>query len=41
MLKKNLSTVIIILIALLLIAMVIRMYDKRIESIEMKMKIDR
>ena len=37
--KKNLSIIIIILLSLLLIAIVIWMYDKRIESIEMKMKI--
>jgi len=32
--KKNLSIILIILLTLLLIAIVIRMFDKRIESIE-------
>jgi cbb3-type cytochrome oxidase subunit 3 len=34
MLKKNLSTILIILLAMLLIAVVIWMYDKRIKKIE-------
>jgi len=37
MLKKNLSILFIILLSLLLIAMVIWMYEKRIETIEVKM----
>jgi len=36
--KKNLSTIIIILLSLLLIAIVSWMYDKRIENIEMNMR---
>lgn len=36
MLKKNLFTVIIILIALILIAIIIVTFDKRIEQIEMQ-----
>ena len=34
MLKKNVSVILVILLTLLLIAMVIRVFDKRIEAIE-------
>jgi len=36
--KKNLSAILIILLALLLIAIVIWLYDKRIQNVEKKMK---
>jgi hypothetical protein len=36
--KKRLSIILIILLTLLLIALVIWLYDKRIENIERKMK---
>jgi len=38
MLKKNLSIIIVVLVALVMIAIVIWLFDKRIENIEMKMK---
>ena len=37
MLKRNVSIILIILLALLLIAIVIWVYDKRIENVEKKM----
>jgi len=39
MLRKNLSIILIVLLAMLLIAMVIWVFNKRIESIGKKMKI--
>jgi len=38
MLKRNVSIILIILLALLLIAIVIWVYDKRIENVEQQMK---
>jgi len=38
MLKKNLSIIIVVMLTLVLIAIVIWLFDKRIENIEMKMK---
>jgi len=38
MLKKNLSIILVVLITLLLIAMVIWVFDKRIKSIDKKIK---
>jgi len=37
MLKRNLSIILIILLTLLLIAIVVWLYDKRIEDVEKKM----
>jgi cbb3-type cytochrome oxidase subunit 3 len=38
MLKKNLSIVVIVLLAMLLMAVVIWIYNRRIENIEMNMR---